>query len=115
MATKAQLENKLRGDFLEKVRNMVTKEMETDALSVGAGDIAIPVVDEEGNEKFILVKVSIPRGTRDGDGGYIPYDGYEAHTAYIEEQESKAQEKAVKKAMKEAEKMRNKRVKTKEE
>lgn len=115
MASKAQLENQLRNDFLAKVCAMVTEQMETDALSVSASDLAIPVVDAEGNEKFILVKVSIPRGTRDGEGGYIPYDGYEAHDAYVAEQESKAQEKAVKKAMKEAEKARGKRKKNVEE
>lgn len=104
MASKAQLENLLRNDFLSKVCAMVDEEYETDALAVSASELAIPVLDAEGNEKFILVKVSIPRGTRNGEGGYIPYDGYEAHETYVEEQESKAQEKAVKKAMKAAEK-----------
>lgn len=114
MATKAQLETKLRVAFMEQVVQMVSKEYETDALSVSASEIAVPVLDEEGNEKFILVKVSIPRGQRDGEGGYIPYDGYEAHEAYVEEQASKAQEKAVKKAMKEAEKNKGKRKKEEE-
>lgn len=114
MATKAQLETKLRVTFMEQVVQMVSKEYETDALSVSASEIAVPVLDEEGNEKFILVKVSIPRGQRDGEGGYIPYDGYEAHEAYVEEQASKAQEKAVKKAMKEAEKNKGKRKKEEE-
>ena len=114
MATKAQLETKLRVTFMEQVVQMVSKEYETDALSVSASEIAVPVLDEEGNEKFILVKVSIPRGQRDGEGDYIPYDGYEAHEAYVEEQASKAQEKAVKKAMKEAEKNKGKRKKEEE-
>lgn len=112
MASKAQLENLLRNDFLAKVCSMVDENYETDALAVSASELAIPVLDAEGNEKFILVKVSIPRGTRNGEGGYTPYDGYEAHDAYLAEQESKAQEKAVKKAMKAAEKGKKK---TKEE
>lgn len=115
MATKAELENKLRVSFMNSVMEMVSNQYETDALTVSASEIAVPVLDEEGNEKFILVKVSIPRGQRDGEGGYIPYDGYEAHDAYIEEQESKAHEKAVKKAMKEAEKNKGKRKKEEEE
>ena len=108
MASKAQLENKLRISFMERVMEMVSNEYETDALTVSASEIAVPVLDAEGNEKFVLVKISIPRGQRDGEGGYIPYDGYEAHEAYIEEQASKAQEKAVKKAMKQADKGRGK-------
>ena len=108
MASKAQLENKLRISFMERVMEMVSNEYETDALTVSASEIAVPVLDAEGNEKFVLVKISIPRGQRDGEGGYIPYDGYEAHEAYIEEQASKAQEKAVKKAMKQADKGKGK-------
>lgn len=115
MASKAQLESKLRVDFMNRIVNMALSELGTDALTVSASEIAIPVLDDEDNEKFILVKVSIPRGTRDGEGGYIPYDGYEAHDAYVAEQESKAQEKAVKKAMKEAEKAHGKRKKEVEE
>ena len=104
MATKAQLENKLRTEMINNVIKMISDVYDTDTLEVSASEMAIPVVDEEGNEKFVLIKISIPRGTRDGNGGYIPYDGYQAHEAYLEEQASKAQEKAVKKAMKEAEK-----------
>lgn len=108
MASKAQLENKLRSTFMDHIVEMVNSVYATDALTVSASEIAIPVLDEEDNEKFVLVKVSIPRGTRNGEGGYIPYDGYEAHEAYLEEIESKAQERAVKKAMKEAEKNKGK-------
>ena len=108
MASKASLENKLRSEMMEHIVELVNNVYETDGLVVGASEIAIPVLDDEGNEKFILVKVSIPRGTRDGEGGYIPYDGYAAHDAYVEEQASKAQERAVKRAMKDAEKGKKK-------
>ena len=108
MASKATLENQLRNKFLSFISDTICEEMETDVLAVSASELAIPVLDGEGNEKFVLIKVSIPRGQRDGDGGYIPYDGYTAHDAYIEEQASKAQERAVKKAMKEAEKGKKK-------
>lgn len=109
MASKAQLENTLRNLMLENVAKMVDSVYETDALTVSASEIAVPVIDEEGNEKFVLIKVSVPRGTRDGNGGYIPYDGYQAHQEYIDEIESKAQEKEIKKAMKDAEKAKKKK------
>ena len=102
--TNAQLETLLRNKFLSFISETISQEMEIDTLPVSASELAIPCLDAEGNEKFVLIKVSIPRGTRDGEGGYIPYDGYAAHDAYVEEIASKAQERAVKKAMKEAEK-----------
>lgn len=114
MASKASLENGLRNTYLSFIANAISNEMEIDALPVSASEMAIPCLDDEGNEKFVLIKVSIPRGTRNGNGGYDPYDGYAASEAYTLEQESKAQEKAVKKAMKEAEKGK-KKDKTEEE
>ena len=95
MASKASLENTLRNNYLSFIANAITNEMETDVLAVSASELAVPCLDDEGNEKFVLIKVSIPRGTRNGEGGYTPYDGYEASQAYHEELESKAQEKAV--------------------
>lgn len=100
--TNAQLEAKLRNDFLDVVRESLEKYFETDVLPVSASEVAIPAVDEEGNEKFVLVKVSIPRGTRDGNGGYDPYDGYAVAEAYKMESEEKAQKKAEAEAKKKA-------------
>ena len=108
MATKTSLDNALRNNYLSFIANTIANEMETDVLAVSASELAIPCLDDEGNEKFVLVKVSVPRGTRNGEGGYTPYDGYEAAQAYTDEKESKAQERAVKKAMKEAEKRKKK-------
>lgn len=108
MASKATLENGLRNKFLDFLKSAIDKEYEIDALPVSASELTIPCLDEEGNEKFVLIKVSIPRGTRNGEGGYTPYDGYAAAEEYKEEIESKEQERAVKKAMKEAEKKKKK-------
>lgn len=108
MASKASLENALRTEVMDVIIKALCDHFdldhETQIEVVGSGEIAIPVVDAEGNDKYPKIKVSIPRGTRNGEGGYIPYDGHEAAVAYKEEKESKAQERAVKKAMKEAEK-----------
>ena len=100
--TKAQLENKLRERYLDLIREMVSKEIETDALTVSASELAIPCLDAEGNEKFVLIKVSIPRGTRNGQGGYDPYDGYTAAEDYAIDCEEKAQKKADAEAKKKA-------------
>lgn len=80
--SKASMETAIRNKMLENIKKMIDSEYATDALPVSASEIAVPVVDEEGNEKFALIKVSIPRGTRNGDGGYTPYDGYAAAEDY---------------------------------
>lgn len=104
MASKAELENRLRKAMQDNIIKMIEQVYDTDALFVSASEIAVPVIDDEKNEKFVLIKVSIPRGTRNGEGGYKPYNGYAAAESYADDLASKAQEKAVKKAMKEAEK-----------
>ena len=112
MASKATLENQLRNEILEVITTALADHFDLDPETqieiVGSGELTIPVVDAEGNDKYPKIKVSIPRGTRNGEGGYIPYDGHESAVAYREEKESKAQERAVKKAMKEAEKSKKK-------
>ena len=75
--------------------------METDVLPVSASELAIPCLDEEGNEKFVLIKVSIPRGTRNGNG-YDPYDGYAAAEDYAIDREEKAAKKEAAEAKKQA-------------
>ena len=82
--TKAQLENALRNTYLNLIRDALSAE-DTDALSVGASEIAVPCLDAEGNEAWVVVKVSVPRGTRNGNG-YDAYDGYAAADDYMAEQ-----------------------------
>ena len=108
MASKAELEKALREEVLEVVVSALAEYYDLDRNTqisiVGPGEFAIPLVDADGNEKYPKIKISIPRGTRDGNGGYIPYNGEEAAREYAQEKADKAQERAVKKAMKEAEK-----------
>ena len=99
---KAQLETAIRNRFLSFITQTISQEMEIDALPVSASELAIPCLDEEGNEKWALIKVSIPRGTRNGEGGYDPYDGYTAAEDYRIDCEEKAQKKADAEAKKQA-------------
>lgn len=97
--TKAQLETNLRNEFLSFINDSIVSKYETDVLPVSASELAIPCLDLEGNEKWVLVKVSIPRGTRNGAGSYDPYDGYavaedyKLDTAEKVEKKAKAEEK----------------------
>lgn len=92
--TNAQLETALRTQYLDLVREMVENQIETDALVVSGSEIAIPCLDAEGNERFVLIRVSIPRGTRNGAGGYEPYDGYRVAEDYAMTLEDRAEKKA---------------------
>jgi hypothetical protein len=100
--TKAQLETKLRNECLELLHETLDDKYGCDVLPVSASEIALPVTDAEGNEKWILIKVSIPRGTRNGAGGYDPYDGYAVAEDYAIDCADKAQKKADAEAKKQA-------------
>lgn len=92
--SKAALETAIRNELLEKVSMLLAKDYDTDVLPVSASEITIPVLDKEGNEKFALIKISIPRGSRNGEGGYTAYDGYKAAEDYKFDLEDKAAKKA---------------------
>lgn len=100
--SKASLESALRIDFLASISEAIEGKYQTDVLPVSASELAIPVTDAEGNEKFVLIKVSIPRGSRNGDGGYTEYDGYAAAEDYKAELEQKQAKKDASAAKKEA-------------
>ena len=74
--SKASLETEVRNNVLQTIIDAVNPI--SDILPISASELALPIVDSEGNEKFAVIKVSIPRGERDGNGGYIPFDGYAA-------------------------------------
>jgi signal transduction histidine kinase len=101
--TKAALETAIRNDFLTSIIQFIADQYETDALMVSSSELAVPTVDALGNEKFALIKVSIPRGSRNGDGSYTEYDGYKAHELYVAEMEARDAKKAARDARKEAE------------
>lgn len=107
--SKASLDNAIRNEVMEVVKEALIKHFETDVMQVSASEFTIAVVDAEGNEKFANLKVSIPRGTRT-DGGYTPYDGYSAAEDYKAEQEEKqAKRKASEDAKAQAERERERK------
>jgi len=100
--TKAQLETAVRNQFLEAVKELVSSRFATDALPVSASEIAVPCLDPVGNETWAVIRVTIPRGTRNGEGGYDPYDGYSLAEEYQEDLKEKAEKKATAEAKKQA-------------
>lgn len=90
---KQNLDNIIRNEHLALVTDFFENIRNTDTLRVSASELAIPVVDAEGTEKFVLIKISVPRGTRNGKGGYDPYDGYAMAEEYKLDMEAKANKK----------------------
>ena len=94
--TQKSLNDELRAIYLERVHKCLS--LEDEILVVGANELAVPVVDTEGNEKWIVLTVKVPTGERNGD----PYDGYAAAEDYRMRQVAKA-EKAAERERKSAE------------
>ena len=95
--SKAALETAIRSDILSAITDFLSEHYETDVMDVSASELVMPVVDAEGNEKFALIKVSIPRGSRNGDGSYDAYDGYAAHDEWETVKADKADKEAKRK------------------
>ena len=100
--TNTALNTALRNDVLRAIMEFVSDKYDADALSVSSSAITFPIVDAEGNGKFAKITVSIPRGTRNGNGGYDEFDGYAAAEDYKMEVEDKAAKKAASEAKKAA-------------
>lgn len=99
----------LRNAEKEKYLTMIAdffKVKEEDVLRVGSNEIAFPIVDGEGNEDFIVIKVSIPTGSRDGE----PYDAYLVSQDYALKCTQKAEKKAEAERKKQAKIERDKKM-----
>ena len=98
--TKKQLHEALRNKFLTHFTELLTNEGE-EVLRTKSNEIAIPTLDEDGNEEFVVITFKVPTGSRD-DGE--AYDGYGVAQQYAEDTEAKA-EKAKAEAEKKARKI----------
>ena len=89
--TQKSLNDELRALWVQRVHTSLSQEDEV--LVVGANELAVPVVDTDGNEKWIVLTIKVPTGSRDGDA----YDGY----AMAEDYQLKLANKAAKVAERE--------------
>ena len=111
--TQKQLDEMLKADFLDRVMKFLSGEDggEEEVLRVKSNEIAIPVVDSEGNERWIVITIKVPTGERGGDG----YDGYSMAEDFRMKQEAKAEKKAEKEAKAEADRKNREAEKAKKE
>lgn len=93
------LNEEIKGRFLNGVSEHLINAGE-EVLRVGSNEIALPVVDEDGSEKWLVLTFKVPTGSRDGDA----YDGY----SMAEDYQMKQAEKKAKAEAKEKETAKNK-------
>ena len=92
--TRKQLDDEIKVRFLEGVSEHLENCGE-EVLRVGSNEIAIPVLDSNDEERWLVLTFKVPTGTRDGDA----YDGYSMKEDYemkLAEKAAKAEEKAKK-------------------
>ena len=97
MTTK-QAQELLRKTYLEIIREALEARGE-EVLQTGSNVLAVPCVDENGDEQFCCFTIKVPTGSRDGD----PYDGYgeaESYELACKQKAEKAEVDAKKKAAK---------------
>ena len=100
MATtsKKTLHNALRAKYIERVSKFLADSGE-EVLVTGSNEIALPCVDSEGNDEFIVLTFKIPTGSREGDvyDGYSMAEDFKMRTAEKAEKAKVAAEKKAKK------------------
>ena len=89
--TRKQLDEEIKLRFLEGVVDHLT-DVGEEVLRVGSNEIALPVVDDENNERWLVVTFKVPTGSRDGEA----YDGYSMAEDYKMKLEEKAEKEKAK-------------------
>ena len=88
--SKKQLHEALRAKYMGAIMEYL-KAQDEEVLVTGSQEIALPCVDEEGNDEFIVITFKVPTGSRDGDA----YDGYSVAEDYRMREAEKAEKAKV--------------------
>ena len=97
--TKKQLHEEIRNRYLALISEYLTTQGE-EILRVKSNEIAIPCLDENGNEEFIVMTFKVPTGSRDDGEAYDGYGIAEQYAESVAEKEERAKIEAEKKAKK---------------
>lgn len=87
--SKKQLHDALRVRYMTAVKAFLEAQGD-EVLRTNSNEFALPCVDEEGNEEFIVLTFKVPTGSRDGEA----YDGYGEAEAYALKSAEKAEKAA---------------------
>ena len=88
--SKKQLHEAIRAKYMGVIMDYL-KAQDEEVLVTGSQEIALPCVDEEGNDEFIVITFKVPTGSRDGDA----YDGYSVAEDYRMRDAEKAEKAKV--------------------
>jgi hypothetical protein len=114
--TKKELHEGIRNKYLALITEYLASADE-EVLRVKSNEIAVPTLDEEGNEEFIVITFKVPTGSRDDGEAYDGYGMAEQYAESVVAKQEKAKAEAEKKARKIAKDkaMREQRAKAKAE
>ena len=78
MASNAkQVREAIKSEWLDFLTEVVQRRGD-ETLQTASNEFAVPVVDGEGGEHYVVITIKIPTGSRDGEA----YDGYAAAEDY---------------------------------
>ena len=97
--TKKQLHEGIRQKFMTLVKEHL-ESLGEEVLRVKSNEVAIPTLDEDGNEEFIVLTFKVPTGSRDDGEAYDGYGIAEQYAEGVIAKEEKAKAEAEKKARK---------------
>ena len=97
--TKKQLHEALRNKYLDLIVKFLTEQGE-EVLRVKSNEIAFPVVDEERNDEFVKIAISVPTGSRDDGEAFDGFGVAQQYADKVKADEEKAKAEAEKKAKK---------------
>ena len=95
--SKKQLHEGIRNKFMKAVTDWLVEQGE-EVLQTKSNEIAIPTLDDDGNDEWCVITFKVPTGSRD-DGE--AYDGYGMADEYTAKEADKAEKAAKAKAEKE--------------
>jgi hypothetical protein len=88
----------LRAQYIELLTKLLSEGGE-EVLRVKSNELAIPCVDRDGEDNYVVITIKVPTGSRDGE----PYDGYgeaESYAISVKQKAERDAEKAEAKAKK---------------
>ena len=97
--SKTQLHEGIRTKFMVMLTKFLEEQGE-EVLRVKSNEVAIPTLDEEGNEEFLVLTFKVPTGSRDDGEAYDGYGVAEQYAESVAEKTEKAKAEAEKKAKK---------------
>jgi hypothetical protein len=97
--SRKQLHEALRNKYIDLFIQFLTEQGE-EVLRIKSNEIAFPVVDEERNDEFIKVAISVPTGSRDDGEAFDGFGIAQQYSKKVEDDRARAEADAEKKAKK---------------